>query len=103
MVVGRVKEAAKRRWKIVRENQTVAGSSLRPDFLLEKDGHALLIDVTIPFENGPNAFAEAREAKLAKYEELANSLRCRYKSVSVEAIICWLTWIMGSSERPCSC
>lgn len=68
MVVERIKEAAKRCWKVVRENQTVAGSSLRPDLLLEKDGHALIIDVTIPFENGPNAFSEAREAKLAKYE-----------------------------------
>lgn len=39
------------------------------------------------FENGENAFAEARRLKIEKYRGLAETLRGRYKTVAVEAIV----------------
>uniref|UniRef100_A0A7E4ZYD4 Glucuronosyltransferase n=1 Tax=Panagrellus redivivus TaxID=6233 RepID=A0A7E4ZYD4_PANRE len=45
-------------------------SNLRPDIALINETAKLLniIDVTIPFENGPEAFKKAREAKKEKYK-----------------------------------
>lgn len=66
LIVNRLKQAAGKRCSIVRENQRVADSTLRPDLLLVKDGHALIIDATVTFENGPEAFNLARKSKNTK-------------------------------------
>ncbi|KAK8742630.1 hypothetical protein OTU49_001595, partial [Cherax quadricarinatus] len=89
-LVARIKKAAQGRgWRLISENQRVAGAldTGRPDLIITKDGDALMIDVTCPFENGPEAFTEARLRKEEKYAELAAELRQNYHRVTVEAFI----------------
>ncbi|GFY56886.1 uncharacterized protein TNIN_354061 [Trichonephila inaurata madagascariensis] len=61
-IVARVKAAVAFKGKILSENQVV-NDNLRPDLVAEIDGNIVIIDVTIPFENRRNAFAEARRRK----------------------------------------
>ena len=86
-IVDRVKVASSKRWKVLRENQTVAGSSLKPDLVLVNENSAIILDVAVTFENGPEAFSNIRKHKLEKYAEIAETLRNRYKDVAVAPII----------------
>lgn len=85
-VVSRVRKAAQSRFTILAENQVVEGN-LRPDLVLVKDGNAVILDVTIPFDNRTEAFGEARQAKQVKYQGLAEALSTRYQKVEVDAIV----------------
>ncbi|XP_069176423.1 uncharacterized protein [Procambarus clarkii] len=89
-LVDRILKASEgRHWKIISTNRQVPGTNnvLRPDIVLEKNGEVMLIDVTCPFENGPDAFAEARLGKEEKYAELAATMRRTYRQVTVYAFI----------------
>lgn len=88
-VVKRVKKASSGRWRVHSEDQTLDGTLLRPDLVLEKDGNAMIIDVKITFENGDGSFQAAREEKLNKYEPMAKRLKesKTFKKVDVYAII----------------
>lgn len=85
-VVSRVRKAASSRFTILAENQVVEGN-LRPDLVLVKDGNAVILDITIPFDNKADAFSEARRAKQEKYRGLAEALSARYEKVEVDAIV----------------
>lgn len=69
------------------ENQVVGTQNLRPDLVIQKDRDIIIIDVTVPFENGMVAFDNAREAKETKYNELATELSREGKKAKVEAFI----------------
>jgi hypothetical protein len=89
-LVERIKTTARYlHWTTISENQTVPGTDQtgRPDLVLQKNGQAIIIDVTCPFENGNTAFTVARDTKLAKYAETARQLRRTYGQVTVEPFV----------------
>lgn len=47
----------------------------------------VIIDVTVPFDNGMEAFDAARNEKVTKYNSLAQELSLRGKNVVVEAVV----------------
>lgn len=87
LIVNRIKEASKRHWNLLSENQMVTGTRLKPDLILEKNGHLLILDVTCPFEDGADAFKDARSIKREKYKPLLKHFGSHYKSIQIEAII----------------
>ncbi len=89
-LVSRVRKAAEgRNWEVLSANQRVpeTADGGRPDLVLRKDREVIIVDITCPFENGEDAFAEARRVKEAKYNDLANQLRITHQRVVVEAFI----------------
>lgn len=87
-VVARIKKAAEKEHQIVAENTApVRGLNLRPDLVICKGGTATIIDVTIPFDNRPQSFLEARQRKLDKYEPVRAELRRRFTHVEIIPVI----------------
>lgn len=70
-VVDRIKKAAMSRWSAVREDRAVGSDNLRPDLVLKKIHELLILGITVPFENGTEAFVVARRTNEEKYRELA--------------------------------
>lgn len=62
---------------------------LRPDIILrnERDRKVHIIDITCPFENGPDAFVGARNHKLAKYRATADGFRAQGYETTVDSFI----------------
>jgi Reverse transcriptase (RNA-dependent DNA polymerase) len=86
-VVARLKRASLRKFRVLAENRPVDDSALRPDLVLSKGNEALIIDVTVPYENRPEAFTTARQAKIDKYAPVVESLKGRFQKVTVEPIV----------------
>ncbi|KAL1478374.1 hypothetical protein MTO96_000298 [Rhipicephalus appendiculatus] len=86
-VVARLRKAAAREFTVAFENRPVGDTGLRPDLVLVRGEEALILDVACPFENTPEAFSNARNDKMAKYEPVAAYLRRRYQRVTVGAVI----------------
>lgn len=86
-IVTRVKNAAKKRFTIKHENRAVGNTLLRPDLVLARGEEAMVIDICCPFDNRLNAFREARENKVAKYEPVRRWLLQKYQRVSVDAVV----------------
>ena len=87
LIVDQIKKAAIPRFTVVAENQECGVPGLRPDLVISKGDSAFIVDVTMPFENRPEALEAARNLKLEKYVPVRNHLRMRYKNVSIEPII----------------
>ncbi|XP_021935849.1 uncharacterized protein LOC110837721 [Zootermopsis nevadensis] len=85
-VVSRVRKAAEGKFTIITENEAVQGH-LRPVLIIAKDNKAMIIDITIPFENRMEAIKEARTRKIEKYQDLARALSGRVEDVKVDAIV----------------
>ena len=64
-------------------DQKIPGSpgQLRPDITLMEADRVSIIDVTIPYESGPDAFEKARAEKEGKYSELVEWARSKFKEV----------------------
>ncbi|KAL1481680.1 hypothetical protein MTO96_034304 [Rhipicephalus appendiculatus] len=86
-VVARHRKAASRDYTVAFENRPVGDTGLRPDLVLVRGEEAIILDVACPFENTPEAFSNARNDKVAKYEPVAVYLRRRYQRVTVAAVI----------------
>lgn len=86
-IVERIIKAKKRDWRIVSTNQVVGDEGLRPDIVLEKGDEAIILDITVPYENRTSAFVSAREEKRRKYRSVASFLSSRYTNITVDAII----------------
>lgn len=67
MVVERIKKAVMGRWSIISEDQVVRSANVRPDLVLKKNNDILILDITVPFENGLEVLTEARRLKEEKY------------------------------------
>ena len=73
--------------------QKVPGSpgDLRPDLTIinSTSGEAIIVDVTIPFEAGPEAFDKARAEKIQKYTPLTEWMQSQsnINSVSLYAFV----------------
>lgn len=86
-VVARVMKASERKFQVLSENRAVAGTRLRPDLVLVRNQTAVIVDITIPFENGVNSLEAARERKHTKYAPLIPILLQTYTSVTIEAVV----------------
>jgi hypothetical protein len=86
-VVARVKKAGLRKFRVLAENRPIDNTGLRPDLVLCSRDEALVIDVTVPYENRPEAFEAARQAKIEKYAPVVESLKGRFRKVSVEPVV----------------
>ena len=90
-LLNRLAGAVRRDGVDVRLNRQVPGSTstLRPDLVVTRDGgtDVVLADVTVAFENGPEALQAASEAKERKYAPLVAELRAAGKEASVVALV----------------
>lgn len=86
-LVGRVRKLAIARWSVKGEDQVMGSGNLRPYLVFKKNKDVLISDITITFENGLEAFAEARKRKEEKYEDFASELRDAGFKAKVEAVI----------------
>lgn len=86
-VVNRVKKAAINRWEVMTENQVIGSGNLKPDLVLKKGKEVLILDVTVSFENGLEAFTVARIRKEIKYKGIAEELGMKGFRAKVEAIV----------------
>lgn len=86
-IVNRVKTAAMGRFTITHEDRPVGTSTLRPDLVLARGEEAIILDVTVPFENRRSALLEARQKKIEKYQPIRDYLQQRYQRVTVDAIV----------------
>jgi hypothetical protein len=87
-VVALLKRASERKFRVLAENRPIDNSALRPDLVLTKGNKALIIDVTVPYENRPEAFTTACQAKMVtKYASVVESLKGRFQKVSVEPVV----------------
>lgn len=89
MIIKRLKVCSARSWSVLKENQPLEGSSLRPDLELvhKSESAAMILDVGCTFENGPAAYDMVRTEKSKKYAQIAKSMKDKYKEVTVEAIV----------------
>lgn len=62
-VVQRIKRAVMGMWCTVSDDRAVGSAILRPDLVLKKNRDLLILDVTVPFENGLEAFAVVRRTE----------------------------------------
>lgn len=87
-ILDRVHKAASTRWETLARNRQIPGmAGLRPDLVITKGKKAIIVDVTVAFENRDEALQAAREQKITKYEPLANHLRTSYDQVDIEPIV----------------
>lgn len=63
------------------EDHVVGTEDLRPDLVVRKGKDLIIFDVMVPFENGLEAFDEARRLKVEKYKNLADELSTNGKRV----------------------
>lgn len=69
------------------EDQVIGKQNLRLDLDVRKGNDIILFDVTVPFDNGLDAFQEARRIKVDKYKELAEELTTELVKAAVEAVV----------------
>lgn len=77
-------------WTIVGEDKVVGSENLRPDLVIRKGKETIIFDVTVPFEDGPQAIESARRKKVEKYKNLDHvdhELSIDGSVVVVEAIV----------------
>lgn len=88
-VVQRIKKAASGKWNVLKEDQPFGKNrKRRPDLILTNgNDEALVIDITIPFDNGLDAFNDARAEKIKKYQDTVRDLKEKYKKVTCDAIV----------------
>ncbi|XP_064464938.1 uncharacterized protein LOC135376258 [Ornithodoros turicata] len=69
------------------KNQVVGNTGLRPDLVVSRGEEAIVYDVTIVFDNRPEALQAARRNKEEKYLPVKESLQRRYHRVHIEAVV----------------
>ena len=88
-IVDRIKQAASYRFQLLGENRIVDDTLLRPDLVLinNREKRAIIVDVTIPFENRPEAFKAARDEKMEKYKATEQFLRPKFPNICIAPVI----------------
>uniref|UniRef100_A0A914Z1M2 Reverse transcriptase domain-containing protein n=1 Tax=Panagrolaimus superbus TaxID=310955 RepID=A0A914Z1M2_9BILA len=93
-VVDRLMDGFKERKKksqeiLLDEIIPITASTLRPDISIidKQNKEVILVDVTIPFENLPEAFVKARERKIEKYDSIKKELENQGYNVFLDAFI----------------
>ena len=84
----------------VRVNQQVPGhdSRDRPDLVVTRGNVVTLLDVTVAFENRPEALRAAAVHKVTKYASLVEHFRRQGKTASVDALVLGplVTWVRSN-------
>ena len=84
----------------LRVNRRVPGldSPLRPDLVVTRGDNVTMVDVTVAFENRPEALRAAAADKERKYAPLVEELRRQGKTASVHALVLGSlgTWVRGN-------
>ena len=84
----------------MRVNQRVpeCDPASRPDLVIIRGDTVMMVDVTVSFENRPEALHAAEQEKLTKYAGLVEELRGRGKTASVHALVVGSlgTWYRGN-------
>ena len=60
---------------------------LRPDLVAKTDTTITIVDVTVPYESGPDAFNSTRAEKTQKYSELVEWAKTKYLQVHFEVLV----------------
>ncbi|KAL1476202.1 hypothetical protein MTO96_018718 [Rhipicephalus appendiculatus] len=97
-IVERVKQAASKKFTVTHENRPVGDTNLRPDLVLARGEEAIIVDVTCPFENRPEALEAARAEKERKYQPVRDYLLRRFQRVSIEAIVVRYARLLGPGK-----
>ena len=66
-LTGALPAAARGSLSLGREMRSVAGQALKPDLVVDNGTDAVIVDVTCPFDGGPDALEVAAQAKVSKY------------------------------------
>lgn len=69
------------------EDQVIGRQNLRPNQIVRKRNDIIIFDITVPFDNGLEAFEVAWRAKVEKYKDLAGELSTERMKAIVEAIV----------------
>ncbi|KZR95542.1 Uncharacterized protein APZ42_010694, partial [Daphnia magna] len=72
-ILDRLQEAINKAGHTTRKNRAYGNSSLRPDLVVDTDDGALIIDITVPFDE-PSNLQLAHERKVTKYTHLGNTM-----------------------------
>ena len=84
----------------VRVNQQVPGhdSRDRPDLVVTRGNVVTIVDVTVAFENRPEALRAAAAHKVTKYAGLVDFYRSKGKTASVHALVLGSlgTWVRSN-------
>lgn len=86
-IVKRIKKAAEARWTIIGEDRVVGTENCRLDLVIQKGNYAIIIDITVPFDNGLKAFTQARTVKMTKHARLAQEFSLSGKNAVVKAVV----------------
>lgn len=72
----------------------------RPDITVIEGNKVTVIDICVPFDNGPNACTTAAQAKVEKYSALRQALRDMGRDVEVHGFIVGAlgTWHQGNER-----
>lgn len=85
-IVDRIEKAAYGKWEVIAKDEEYGSSQLRPDLIMVKGDTAIILDVTMPFDDSIARFARKRQEKINKYKPIAEDLKLRYKNVYNEVI-----------------
>ena len=69
---------------------------LHPDLVAKTDTTITIVDVTVPYESGPDAFNSACAEKTQKYSELVEWAKTKYLRSTLE---CWWLAVWGHGIR----
>ena len=88
-ILERLRKALKTIQGTLLVDQKISSSpgQLRPDLTLIQDNKITIVDVTIPFESGSDAFMKARTEKQAKYSDLIQWAKSKYELVEFGAVV----------------
>lgn len=65
----------------------VKTENCRPYLVIQKGNHMIIIDVTVSFDNGLDAFTEAQAIKITKYANLTQEHTVDGRNATVEAVV----------------
>ena len=54
---------------------------LRPDIVCISNDKIVVVNITVPFESGPEAFHKAKQEKKLKYSDLIDRTKSKYSNV----------------------
>lgn len=86
-IVARVKKASSDRRIILGEDRVIGSENLNPDLVFQRCKEIIIIDVTVPFDNGLDTFDTSRKGKMDTYIKLAAKLSVNGNSAVVEAVV----------------
>ncbi|GBN17597.1 Retrovirus-related Pol polyprotein from type-2 retrotransposable element R2DM, partial [Araneus ventricosus] len=82
-VVTRIKKAVSPKAQILYENQRIPGYTCRPDLVISYNNTIYIIDATVTFENGRNAYDLAWDRKIEAYTHIIDFFKTPSNNVQI--------------------